>query len=140
MWIGIVFFTFNPWFVLAVSLAFWLYYERIMFAEEKFLERKFGEKYMAWSRTVPAFIPASKNFIKSSLPFSFKTIMRREYSGVLATAFGFFFVDQLRNYFVYGLFDIYRLSTYVLLLTALFAVTLRSLKHYTGILNEAGRS
>ena len=112
----------------------------LMQRSRKFLERKFGNTYLEWSRTVPAFIPATKNFIKSPLPFSFKTLMRREYSGVLATAFGFFFVDQLRNYFVFGLFDLYRISTYALLATALLAIILRSLKHYTGVLNEAGRS
>lgn len=46
MWIGIVAYTGNIWFVVLVSLAFWLYYERIMFAEERFLERKFGEDYV----------------------------------------------------------------------------------------------
>jgi len=35
MWIGIVLFTFNFSFVIIVSLLFWLYYERIMFAEER---------------------------------------------------------------------------------------------------------
>ena len=33
MWIGIVFFTFNWYFVIIVSLLYYLYYERIMFAE-----------------------------------------------------------------------------------------------------------
>src|SRR5690606_16618775 len=42
MWIGIVMYTYNIYFVLIVSLLFWVYYERIMFAEERFLERKFG--------------------------------------------------------------------------------------------------
>jgi protein-S-isoprenylcysteine O-methyltransferase Ste14 len=140
MWIGIVIFTFNPWFILAVSLAFWLYYERIMFAEERFLERKFGESYLEWTRTVPAFIPSFKNIIKSELPFSFRTILRREYSGVLATAFGFFFVDQLRYLFEYNEFALLRTSFYALLGAALLALVLRSLKHYTGLLKEAGRS
>ena len=58
MWIGIVVFTFNIYFILIVSLAYWLYYERIMFAEERFLERKFGKDYLDWSLKVPAFIPA----------------------------------------------------------------------------------
>ncbi|MCK7531382.1 MAG: isoprenylcysteine carboxylmethyltransferase family protein [Marinilabiliales bacterium] len=49
MWIGIVVFAFNIYFVIIVSLLFWLYYERIMFAEERFLERKFGESYLSWS-------------------------------------------------------------------------------------------
>ena len=42
MWIGIVLFTKSISFTIIVSLMYWLYYERIMFAEERFLERKFG--------------------------------------------------------------------------------------------------
>src|SRR5947208_2013975 len=39
MWIGIVLFTKNYYFVIIVSLLYWIYYERIMFAEERFLEK-----------------------------------------------------------------------------------------------------
>ena len=69
MWIGIVLFTYNFYFIVIVSLAFWLYYERIMFAEERFLEKKFGQKYLKWSLTVPAFIPSFKNYKKKKLLF-----------------------------------------------------------------------
>ncbi len=57
MWIGIVLFTQNFSFAIIVSLLYWIYYERIMFAEERFLERKFGDVYLQWSKKVPAFIP-----------------------------------------------------------------------------------
>ena len=52
-----------------MSLLFWLYYERIMFAEERFLERKFGEHYVRWSNSISAFIPLSLNYQKSKVPF-----------------------------------------------------------------------
>ena len=55
MWIGIVLFTYNFYFVMLVSLLYWLYYERIMFAEERFLERKFGDEYIKWASSLPAF-------------------------------------------------------------------------------------
>ena len=70
MWIGIVLYVGNIYFFLVVSLLFWLYYERIMFAEERFLERKFGDSYMNWSLKVPAFIPSFKNYEKNDIPFS----------------------------------------------------------------------
>ena len=66
MWIGIVVYTFNIWFVIVISLLFWIYYERIMFAEERFLEGKFGEDYVRWSKKVPAFWPSGKNYIKNT--------------------------------------------------------------------------
>ena len=52
MWIGIVFFTFNWYFVIIVSLLYYLYYERIMFAEERFLERKFNQQYLDWIQSL----------------------------------------------------------------------------------------
>ncbi len=140
MWIGIVIFTFNIWFVIAVSLAFWLYYERIMFAEERFLERKFGEKYLEWSKKVPAFIPSFKNYVKNVVPFSFRSILRREYSGVLATVFSFTFIDLLRYYFFNGKVDFDRISVYVLAITIIITLILRTLKHNTKLLDEKGRS
>ena len=92
MWIGIVVFTYNPCFIIVVSLLFWIYYERIMYAEERFLERKFGEEYMSWSSSIPAFFPNLKLYKPSIIPFSLKTVLRREYSGVLATVIGFVYV------------------------------------------------
>jgi len=140
MWGGIVLFTYNFWFFLAMSLAYWIYYERIMFAEERFLERKFGEDYMEWSKTVPAFLPAFRHYIKSPVSFSLKSVLRREYSGILATAASFAFIDQLRIAYDTGAVDPWRLSTYVFIASILFALVLRTLKHQTHILDESDRS
>lgn len=140
LWIGIVIFTFNIWFVITISLAYWLYYERIMFAEERFLEKKFGQAYLNWSLTAPAFIPSFKNYKKSRLGFSLKSVLRREYSGVLATVFGFVFIDNLRYFFQYRDLDISRTSNIILGLTIVVVFILRTLKHQTSALNESGRS
>ena len=140
MWIGIVMFTFNIWFVLTVSLFFWLYYERIMFAEERFLEKKFGQPYLDWSLKVPAFWPSMKNHIKTEIPFSLKTILRREYSGITATILGFVFVDFLRDWFIAGEVQCKMKHGIVVLIALLISLILRSLKHYTKVLYEEDRS
>ncbi len=140
MWIGIVIFTFNLYFVIIVSLAFWLYYERIMFAEERFLERKFGNEYLEWSKTVPAFFPFFRKYVKGEISFSLKSVLRREYSGILATVFSFAFIDHLREIFNTGEFEPFRLSSYVLVVTILVTLILRTLKHSTRIFTEEGRS
>jgi protein-S-isoprenylcysteine O-methyltransferase Ste14 len=140
MWIGIVAFTFNVYFFIIVSLLFWLYYERIMFAEERFLEKKFGESYVNWSFTAPAFWPSLKNYKKGTIPFSMKTILRREYPGVTATMLGFIFVAFLREWF--STKELPTSFNYLYWLIAAFSITLifRSLKHYTKILHEEDRS
>jgi len=140
MWIGIVMYSYNVYFVIIVSLLFWLYYERIMFAEERFLERKFGEAYVNWSMKVPAFWPSLKNKIPSDIPFSMKTILRREYSGISATIIGFVFVDFLRDWFVAGEVQLKWIHLIVFVSALMFSLILRSLKHYTKVLYEADRS
>ena len=140
MWIGIVLYTFNFWFVVVISLLYWLYYERIMFAEERFLERKFGDIYMNWANKTAAFFPVFSSYTKNIVPFSMKSILRREYSGVLATVIGFTFIDDVRRYFESGTIELYTTWHYCLAATVLIALILRSLKHYTSALKEEGRS
>jgi protein-S-isoprenylcysteine O-methyltransferase Ste14 len=84
MWLGPAVLTGNFWFIISFCLFYWVYYERIMFAEEQFLRRKFGETYINWAEKVPAFIPKFKNFQKSSLPFNWKKVMIKEKNGLAA--------------------------------------------------------
>jgi protein-S-isoprenylcysteine O-methyltransferase Ste14 len=140
MWLGIFCYTFNPYFIVISSLLFWIYYERIMFAEERFLEGKFGDSYLEWSKKVPAFIPSSKNKIKSEIPFSMKTILRREYSGVTAVFISFVFIDLLRDYSLRGSFKVNYWSLGVLAFGLLISLVLRTLKHHTQLLSETDRS
>jgi protein-S-isoprenylcysteine O-methyltransferase Ste14 len=140
MWIGIVLFTKNFAFTVIVSLLYWIYYERIMFAEERFLEKKFGNTYLEWSKKVPAFIPRSTGFIKSEVSFSLKSVLRREYSGVLATVIGFVYVEILIGYFQWGVFHVGEKFLIALAVSAIAALVLRSMKHYTKMLSEEGRS
>jgi protein-S-isoprenylcysteine O-methyltransferase Ste14 len=78
MWLGPVLFLRSFCFTLIFGLLYWLYYERIMFAEEQFLRRKFGEIYDKWSETVSSFIPYSLKFIPPKLPFSVRNVLKSE--------------------------------------------------------------
>lgn len=66
--------------LLLYSLLFLLYYERIMLREETFLAGKFGGDYPAWAARTPAFIPRFGNWSRPGLPFSFRNVLRREYT------------------------------------------------------------
>ncbi len=140
IWIGIVCFIGNPWFVVIATLLFWLYYERIMFSEEVFLEKEFGEEYVNWSLKTPAFIPSWKNYRKSNVSFSVKTLLRREYPGVSAAIIGFVFVDFVRNWMVGGEPKWLVSHGIVLLIALLISFVLRTLKHQTNVLKEDDRS
>lgn len=82
MWLGAAMLPRDPWVVLVVSLIFWLYYERIMSAEEDFLRGKFGAAFEAWAERTPAFIPALGRWESENRPFSVRMVLQREHSGV----------------------------------------------------------
>ena len=123
-----------------MSLLFWIYYERIMFAEERFLERKFGAYYLNWASKLPAFLPSILNFKKSDTEFSIITVLRREYASVLAAVIGFTFIEVLRTYFSTNNWSISDYTVMILVGTIILVLILRSLKHYTSLLEEKGRS
>jgi len=83
MWLGIAMFTLNFWFLIAFTFLYWLYYERIIFAEESFLIDKYGTKYTDYAVTVPAFIPELSKWKKPQNKFSWVKIIRQEKTGIL---------------------------------------------------------
>ena len=100
MWLGPVLFLRSVSFTVVFGLLYWLYYERIMFAEEQFLRRKFGEIYDKWSETVSSFIPYSFNYISPKLPFSVKNVLKGEYNSFVNIFVIFTILDLFRNYFL----------------------------------------
>ena len=76
------------WLPIVYCLMFCAYYERIMFAEEAFLRRKFGEQFDEWAAQTPAFIPRSIRWKRPALPFSFRNVLRREYTGLMVVILG----------------------------------------------------
>ncbi len=84
MWLGPALLTANVWFVIIFCLFYWIYYERIMYAEEQFLRKKFGQQYLEWSVHVPPFFPRMKGFVKSSYSLSWKKILKKEKNGLAA--------------------------------------------------------
>lgn len=148
MWAGLLLFTMNPFLILIVSLFFWLYYERIMFAEEAYLESRFGQQFIDWADRVPPFLPAFGKFEKGNIPFSFKAVLRREYTGLFAITLVYTMIDYIIHFTIRFLYqndalsvsDYLRPSLYCLLVVLVITLILRTLKHYTRVLNpEADR-
>ena len=144
MWLGLAMVTANVWFVLCFVLVFWIYYERIMYAEEFFLREKFGDAYLNWANNVPSFIP---NFIKwesSPMSFSFRNILKRETLGMFKLVFLFFIFQYLHEILTNG-FDYFKLSkqgqVWFILFLAMIVVYLvvRTIRKSTKLLNVSGR-
>ncbi len=81
--------------VLLMGLAYFLYYERIMMAEEKFLEQKYRAVYQHWAETTPAFLPRLTGFIPPALPFSWRSALLREFHTFFLISTAFAVVEML---------------------------------------------
>jgi protein-S-isoprenylcysteine O-methyltransferase Ste14 len=135
MWFGLILYTEHIWFIIISSLLFWLYYERIMFAEEQFVHGKFGDTYKKWAENTPAFLPRLKGWKKPELSFSLKKVIKREYRGLFAVIISFAFFNFLMNYFQSGTLTISSFWLVALIIgTALFII-IRLLKKTTKILD-----
>ncbi|MFO1498943.1 MAG: methyltransferase [Verrucomicrobiota bacterium] len=82
MVLGMAMFFHTWWIVALVTCACILYYERIIFAEESFLSSSFGEQFERWSAVTPAIVPDLTLWRSSNLPFSWRSVLRREYTGL----------------------------------------------------------
>ncbi len=138
MWLGIFVYVGNVWFIIVSSLLYWVYYERIMFAEEFFMRNKFGEQYTKWAAKVPAFWPKLTGWVDPEMDFSVKNILKREYSGFLATVISFLFVNVLKNYFQYGTFNYSKQWVAAAAFAILLTVVLKAMKKLK-LLEVSGR-
>jgi protein-S-isoprenylcysteine O-methyltransferase Ste14 len=143
MWLGIIMYVGNWWFSIVCCLLFWLYYERIMFAEEYFLRNKFGQAYLDWSDKTPSFWPRLKNWTTAGVSFSMKNVLKREYNGFFATFLSFALLDVMKNYLEHESFEFELLIQpfwfWALAGAMLVFLVLRTLKKTTKVLDVAGR-
>jgi protein-S-isoprenylcysteine O-methyltransferase Ste14 len=143
MWLGIILYVGNAWFSIVCCLLFWLYYERIMFAEEFFLRNKFGQSYLDWSAKTPPFIPAISQWKSSHVDFSLKNVLKREYNGFFAIFISFALVDALKNLIhldhPHWKQIVHPFWQYAVGISFVIFIILRSLKKYTRVLDVQGR-
>lgn len=85
------------WFVIIVALMYWLYIERIIAVEEAYLSAKFGKDYDDWVRTTPCFVPRFRLWKPPVEKFSFRTVLRREYNGILVLVLAYLALDILTD-------------------------------------------
>lgn len=70
------------WLALITIPCVLLYYERIIYAEEAYLQTRFGAAYEAWAARTPALLPNPRLWRRPALPFSLRAALRREYHGL----------------------------------------------------------
>lgn len=133
------------WWLIALGcLAFFIYMERIILAEETFLAETYGRQYTDWREKTPVILPSFKLWQKPELPFSWKTVMKREYPALIAIGSVFFITELVTDL----IFEGENLGEWLIddwawpVMFAVFLVaglTCRYLKKYTGYLKVEGR-
>jgi protein-S-isoprenylcysteine O-methyltransferase Ste14 len=84
MMAGVLLFTHSPLLTLAGVLFYVLLYERIIAAEERFLEQRFGEDFRHWAAGRPALLPKWSLWLRPPSPFSWRAAVKGEFYGVTA--------------------------------------------------------
>jgi protein-S-isoprenylcysteine O-methyltransferase Ste14 len=92
----------SAWFILLMVPLYALTIERIVAAEEDYLARLYGDAYGTCVAGTPAFLPDFARWRPPNLPLSGRTILRREYNGVLGMALAYFGLEALRDLWVGG--------------------------------------
>lgn len=136
MWLSICIITGSFWFVLVFSFIFWIYYERIIYAEESFLRKKFGNEFLGWASVTPIFIPLKFQFKRPVSNFNWRKVVGNEKNGVFALFFLlwiFHSISDLISGNYQGVFS--NLYFYLALIFGIMYFNIKILKNYTRILD-----
>jgi protein-S-isoprenylcysteine O-methyltransferase Ste14 len=137
--LGFVLF-FRDWRIVGLATClFVLYYERIIFAEEAFLRQRFGEEFERWAANVPAIFPGLRGWVPAAHPFSWRNVLRREYTGMFLVLGGFAILDIAADSITERQLRIDPHWALLLMVAALVYLALRTLKKQTRLLHVDGR-
>ena len=139
IWLGIALFGHLWWLTLVAVLVFFLYYERIMLAEEAYLREKFGREFEVWADRTPAVIPSARNWSRPTAPFSLRSVLKREYGGFFAIIVTMFMLEVSGDLLAGDGFELDTMWGVLLGLGFATWITLRVLKKKTGLLDVEGR-
>ncbi len=139
MGMGVFLFLRIWWVPLIYALAFVLYYERIMFAEEMFLREKFGESYMDWANRTPAFLPHLRQWQRADISFSWKIALKREYQTLFALILAMFCLETASDWYLQKKIILDPLWVILLGIGFIFYCVVRAIRKWTKWLHVKGR-
>ncbi len=139
IWFGLSLFMKLWWFTTLISLFFLIFYERIIFTEERFLREKFGDDFLQWAEKTPVIIPTFKNWRPPSLPFSGKSALVREYGSFYAIIVTFTVLELLGGLSAIGRFILDAVWIKIFIGSTIFYLTIRFLKKKTKVFATTGR-
>lgn len=128
IWVGIALFPRIWWCPVIVLLALVMFYERVIFAEEQFLQRKFRAAFESWAAKTPALWPRFSNWRPPAMPFSIRYVLRRENSTFFAVILSFFTLETAGTIVVEGTYRPDWIWVVVVVISAAIYIVLKILK------------
>ncbi|MDP4597187.1 MAG: isoprenylcysteine carboxylmethyltransferase family protein [Crocinitomicaceae bacterium] len=132
-YIGWAVFTGIDWLVPVFLILFVAYYRLIIYAEEQFLTRKFGQDYLDWRKQTPLLLPAFWKYKANPQPFSIKVVLENEYSGWAASMTTAFVLLLFQTYILGGLKQNQNALIGMALFIVVFGYGMRYLKKKTRV-------
>lgn len=139
MWVAIAMLTGNIWFVLLFSFGFWIYYERIVYAEEQFLRNKFGKTYLDWTEKTGIFLPRHFNYKKPSIHFSWRKVAKKEKNGLFALFLLFWVFEAIGQYVKTGVIELEGSWTFIAAIASGFIYLVLKILKRAKLLDGDGR-
>lgn len=138
IWIGLLVWLGNFWFLLIALIFFSLFYYPIISVENQFLQDKFGDQYISWAEKTPILVPRKFQFTSPNNQFSYKMVWKNEYPGIVSTLSSIWFISLLRLMFTEQKCTISSPLLVFALLIALFGFCSRYLKYKTNFFPKMG--
>ena len=139
MWFSVALFAEAWTLAIIILLVSALYHERIIFAEEAFLERKFGDSFRDWAARTPTVWPKFSAWKSPGLPFEWRHALQREYLGLFGLMTAFCAVDIVAHWFYLHQFELDPEWIGMWLMGLGMFVVVRFLRKRTRLLYVAGR-
>lgn len=98
MYVGIALYAQSIMLAVVMALVLLPYYERIIAAEESFLLGKFGEDYASWAARTPAFVPRLSQWQRPDMPFSWRSVIRREHASIFGAIVALYLVTWAQHW------------------------------------------
>jgi protein-S-isoprenylcysteine O-methyltransferase Ste14 len=137
--LGVVLFTRHIWVIIIYPLIFTLYYERVIFAEEAFLRKKYGEEFVSWASKTPVYFPKFSHYKKPEFPFSWKKVIRNEYQTFFALICSLFALEIISDLIIRQRFVFDPAWKIIFITSCLFYLIIRFINKKTKLLHTSGR-
>ena len=143
MWLApalLMFAPYHPEFIGFMCIFFFVvYYRFIIFAEENFLERKFGQQFLEWKSKTPTYFPKFSLYKKSNLQFSLKNVLKREYNSFFSLVFTMTVLRMVGFLITQKQFYLDTPWLIIIFVSFFIFITLKMIKKFTKILDVSGR-